>query len=197
MREVFFCAEEDNSQYIGLWLEAPLFELRFVESGRRLSRPQLSPFHHSLLHFSAANNIRQTPAPSQHHRRRGSKVFHFDFSLLWTVLLYLLVRARRCLGTGAQADSWWFPGSMLQLTHVASSSQAAGEPASLQRAAPQPHRRYYLWTSQQHPCLFNAFAPIMHARLHPSQVISPKIGEHSNLCDLRVSLKVSHKYLKC
>lgn len=45
MREVFFfCAEEDNSQYIGLWLEAPLFELRFAESGRRLSRPQLSPF---------------------------------------------------------------------------------------------------------------------------------------------------------
>lgn len=29
MREVFFCAEEDNSQYIGLWLAARLFELPF------------------------------------------------------------------------------------------------------------------------------------------------------------------------
>lgn len=79
MREVFFCADEDNSQYIGLWLEARLFELRFVESGRRLSRPQLSPFHRSLLHFSAANNIRETPVPFQHHHRSGSKVFSFCF----------------------------------------------------------------------------------------------------------------------
>lgn len=49
MREVFFSAEEDNSRYIGLWLQAGLFELGFVESGRRLSRPQLSPSHRCRL----------------------------------------------------------------------------------------------------------------------------------------------------
>lgn len=43
-------------------------------------------FHHSLLHFSAANNISQTPAPFQHHRRGGNKVFQPDFSLLRKVL---------------------------------------------------------------------------------------------------------------
>lgn len=81
MREVFFSAEEDNSRYIGLWLEAGLFELGFVESGRRLSRPQLSPSHRSRLHSSAANNLRQTPVPSQQQLRGGNKVSHFDFSL--------------------------------------------------------------------------------------------------------------------
>lgn len=64
---------------MGLWSETRLFELGFVESSRRLSRLWLSPSRRSLFfHFSAANNIRQTPAFPR-HRRSGNKVSHFVF----------------------------------------------------------------------------------------------------------------------
>lgn len=148
MREVFFCAEEDNSQYIGLWLEARLFELRFVESGRRLSRPQLSPFHRSPHHFSAANNIRQTPAPLLDHRRSGNKVFHFDSALLWKILISPS-ETQDVFGNKS-------PGRFLVVLGL---HAAAHRLVSLQVCTVLPCRRAYLRTSRELPCPFNAFAP--------------------------------------
>lgn len=64
-RGVFFCAGEDNSQYIGLWWQA-LNCVSLEAADVCLD----SNYGLSTVPTSAANNLRQTPAD----RRRGSKV---------------------------------------------------------------------------------------------------------------------------
>lgn len=64
-RGAFFCAGEDNSQYIGLWSQA--LNCVLLEAADVCLD---SDYGLSTVPTSAANNLRQTPAD----RRRGSKV---------------------------------------------------------------------------------------------------------------------------
>lgn len=65
-KRCFFCAQEDNSQYIGLWLEA-LNSVLLKAADACLDYN----YRLSTIPFSAANNFRQTPA----HRHSGNEVF--------------------------------------------------------------------------------------------------------------------------
>lgn len=44
MREVFFCAEEDNSQYIGLWLELDSLNSILLKAADVCLDPNYRPF---------------------------------------------------------------------------------------------------------------------------------------------------------
>lgn len=61
-----FCAQADNSQYIGLWLEA-LNSVLLKAADACLD----CNYRLSTIPFSAVNNFRQTPA----HRHSGNEVF--------------------------------------------------------------------------------------------------------------------------
>lgn len=121
-KRCFFCAQEDNSQYIGLWSEA-------LNSGLLKAADVCLDYNHriSTIPSSAAHNFSQTPAD----RRRGNKVFHFD----------LLARLSRVFGNKVQ-NSRLCTGSVLSpLSLQTWHSLYLCRPASVQLCSVLPKSR--------------------------------------------------------
>lgn len=163
---MFFCAQEDNSQYIGLWWQA-------LNSGSLKAADVCLDYNYGLstIPSSAANNFRQTPAD----RRRGNKVFHFD----------LLARVSRLFGDEVQ-NSWPCTGSAPSPLSLQTwqppclGSSAAGCPRAANICGLPKNIHVYstrrdlsqrLWSAELLPAVTHVQR--QHARLRPSRFISP------------------------